>query len=87
MATTKMSSTKTLTSKLPDGRWIAVELRPGSFATGSTKAAAEAAIRRKMKAQENAAVDEDAIDREIIRKRKKNQRLYPLERLERKFLS
>jgi len=74
-----------VSAKLPNGRWIAVELRPGSYATGKTKAAAEAAIRRKTKSAEVAGkLDEDAIDRAIIRKRKR-EKLIPFETLEADF--
>jgi hypothetical protein len=84
MATVKAGRTMdTLSTKLPSGKWIAVELRPGSYATGQTKAAAEAAIRRKIKARNPAPIDEDAMDREIIRKGKKNQKLYPFEAMKR----
>lgn len=77
---------ETLAAKLPDGKWIAVELRPGAFATGSTKAAAEAAIRRKLKAQNpEGSLDEDAIDREVIRKRR-GEKSHPISRLAQKFL-
>jgi len=73
-----------VTAKLPNGRWVAVKLRPGCYATGKTKAAAEAAIRRKTKVAET-AVDEDAIDRAIIRRRKR-EKLIPFEKLEADFL-
>jgi hypothetical protein len=75
-----------VTAKLPNGTWVAVEVRPGCYATGKTKAAAEAAIRRKTKfAEVVAKVDEDAIDRAIIRKRKR-EKLIPFEKLEADFL-
>jgi hypothetical protein len=79
----KMS--RTVSAQLPDGKWIAVELRPGCYATAPTQAAAEAAIRRKLDGQLR-AIDEDAIDREVIRRRRRNERLLPFEELKRKHL-
>ena len=78
---------ETLIAQLPNGRWIAVALVPGTYATGLTQAAAEAAVRRKLKARANPApVDEDAIDREIIRKRRKTARFSSFDTLKREFL-
>jgi hypothetical protein len=81
-------SMETLSAKLPDGTWIAVELRPDSYATAATKAGAEAAVRRRIRAMNPTAneVDEDAIDRAIIRRRK-HEKSHPIDRLVKKFLS
>jgi hypothetical protein len=71
-----------LSIQLPDGTWVAVELRPGQYATGKTQAQAEAAIRRQV--ENPAATDDDAADLAAIELHR-HERMIPFEQIQRKY--
>ena len=65
--TRTLVSVETLAVKLPTGEWIAVELRPGNYATGRSRAEAEQAVRRRVA---NPANNEDTWDAAVVEARR-----------------
>jgi hypothetical protein len=74
---------KFLSVQLPDGTWIAVELRPGQYATGQTKAEAMKRFRRSASNPE-AALSEDEMDLAAIELHR-HEPTVPLDRLLKKY--
>ena len=83
MGAKSQSTIPFLSGRLPNGTWVAVELPPGQYATGKTKAQAEAGIRRKA-ANPRAAMDEDAMDLAAIELHR-HEPTTPLETLLKKY--
>jgi hypothetical protein len=72
-----------LTAELPDGKWVAVRLEPGTYATGATRAAAEKALGRKPRNRSRNA-GEDAQDLATI-ELYRHERMVPFAVLEKKY--
>jgi hypothetical protein len=83
MGTKSQNPIPFLSLQLPNGTWVAVELLPGQYATGKTKAQAEAGIRRKA-AKPKPVADEDALDLAAIELHR-HEPTMPLETLLKKF--
>lgn len=72
-----------ISAQLPDGAWVAVQLLPGQYVTGKSRAEAEARIRRKA-AKPRAAMTEDEMDIAAIELHR-HEPTMPLENLVKKY--